>query len=334
MDVIIYIDLISVFLALMTFGFVYKLKPSFKKLIGPLLVVFYAVGVLVIVLFILEILGFAQTDQSPTTVGLHLLILTITLLTALSLDKLRSDQYKKAIENMKTLEKMKSEFLARTSHELKTPLTPLMMQLQMMHKGTFGKLNKKQTDSIVMIERNIRRLSELINDILFYSKSSAGRIKLDKNKCDLNSLVDEAVKTMQTKASKKRVSLSLEKADIPGVYCDSNRLSEVLVNLLDNSIKFVEKGGHVWVATKRDKNKVVVSVKDDGVGISKEDMGKLFVPFTQFSDVARRKQGGTGIGLSISKSLIMLHNGKIWAESEGKGKGSVFYFSLPLGNGK
>ena len=103
-----------------------------------------------------------------------------------------------------------------------------------------------------------------------------------------------------------------------------------MVNLIDNATKFVGKEGVIWIETKKLKESVLVSVHDNGIGISKENMPKLFTPFTQLAAVATRKQGGTGVGLSISKSLVELHKGEIWAESEGQGKGTTIHFILPL----
>jgi len=135
---------------------------------------------------------------------------------------------------------------------------------------------------------------------------------------------------MRNKAKKKKVFITFNQGKIPSIECDPNRITEVMVNLIDNAIKFVEKEGVIWLETKKLKESVLISVHDNGIGISKENMLKVFTPFTQLAAVATRKQGGTGVGLSISKSLVELHKGEIWAESEGKGKGTTIHFILPL----
>ncbi len=330
MYMVIVLDLISVFLSILVFSLSHKLKSSFKSLLKPTISVFYIICILALSLAFLELTGFIVVDDTPFNVGLHIAILAIILLIVLSLNKIRVNQLTNELKASKELNKLKIEFLARTSHELKTPLTPLLMQLQMLQKGTFGKLDRKQLDSIGMIERNIRRLSALINDILYFSSSSSGKLKLNKSLENLNKLVFNAVKTMENKAKKKEIKILVKKETIPLIECDSDRITEILVNLIDNAVKFSPKGSQVLIETKQKNSSVLVSVKDGGIGITGENMSKLFESFTQFSNVTTRKYGGTGIGLSICKNLINLHNGKIWAESQGPGQGTTLYFTLPL----
>jgi len=330
MEIVVVLDLISVFLSVIVFSLAYKLRPSFKSLLRPALFVFYSVNILVLALAILELIGFLTPNDTPFNLGLHFGILGIMLLIVLSLNKMRVNQLRNELRETKAVNKMKTEFLARTSHELKTPLTPLLMQLQLLQKGNFGKMAPKQEESVVMIERNIKRLNALITDILYYSRSSAGKLKLDKKPTSLKPLFENVVRIMSNKARTKEISISLKIGKIPLVDCDSNRVTEVVINLIDNAIKFSEKKSQILVEIKKEKKHAVVSIKDTGIGISKENMPKLFFPFTQFSTVSTREHGGTGIGLSISQNLVKLHGGKIWAESKGLGKGATFYFTLPI----
>jgi len=330
MVVVIVLDLISVLLSFLILHFIHSLKSSLKKLTKPMLAIFYSVGVLALTIVVLEITGYIKAGTSIGDIGLHLVILGFLLLMALSLNQLRVGQLKRDLREIKAINRMKTEFLARTSHELKTPLTPLLMQLQFLKKGDFGNMNKKQGESLVMIERNIKRLASLINDILYYSKSSAGKVKLAKKKINLEKLASEAIKTMQNKAKKKIVGISLNHEKLPLVECDPDKITEVFVNLIDNAIKFVGKNGKIQIETKKDGENALVSVQDNGIGIDKKNLPKLFYPFTQFAEVSTRKHGGTGIGLSISKSLVECHGGKMWAESEGKGTGTTVYFTLPI----
>lgn len=330
MSSIIALDAISLFLSLMIFNLAHQLKPSFKRLIRPVLIVFYAVGVLAIVLALLETTNFLVPSESPSSLALHFVILLIMVLVVISLNHMRVSVLRAKLDETRALNRLKTEFLARTSHELKTPLTPLIMQLQLLQKGRFGKLSRAQLESLSMVERNITRLAKLINDILYYSKSSAGRIKLSRERVSLNKLVSGALETMETRVKEKGLQVSFVQGRIPGVEADPERITQVLINLLDNAVKFSEEGGRLWVETSREEGKVVFSVRDEGVGISGEDLPRLFQPFTQLSRLSTRKHGGTGIGLSISKSLVELHGGKIWAESEGLGHGTSFYFSLPI----
>jgi len=240
------------------------------------------------------------------------------------------DKLNKALEELKTLDKMKTEFLARTSHELKTPVTPLMIQLQLLKRGDFGKLNKKQFESIEMIERNLKRLNTMISGILDLSRIQRGKLKLNKKMINLNELIEDTLETMRSKALGKKVVVIQKLGKIPKVECDSDKMASVLINLLDNTLKFVEMNGTVWVETRKKNGNVVVSVKDDGPGISKENLEKIFKPFTQLENLSSRRDQGSGLGLNICKELVNLHGGKIWAESKGLGKGTTFYFSIPL----
>ncbi len=330
MSTIIALDAISLFMSLLIFSYAYQMRPTFRRLIRPVIVVFYAVGVLAIGMALLEILGFLVPDEGITSIVLHFVILLIMVFIVVSLNHMRVSALQTKLDKTKEVNKLKVEFLARTSHELKTPITPLIMQLQLLQKERFGKLTTQQVESLSMIERNIKRLSKLINDILFYSKSTAGKIKLNREKVDLNKLVSEVIETLQPKVKKNNVLVSFTQGKLSPVELDKARITQVLVNLLDNAVKFSGKGGKIWIETVWEKGEVVVSVRDNGPGIGKEDMPKLFQPFTQFSNVSTRKHSGTGIGLSICKSLVGLHKGKIWAESAGIGRGVSFYFSLPL----
>jgi len=330
MSTIIALDAISLFLSLLIFSYAHSMRSSFRRLIRPVLVVFYAVGILAIGMAFLEILGFLVPDESVTSIVLHFVILFIMVFVVVSLNHMRVSALQGKLDQTRALNRLKAEFLARTSHELKTPITPLIMQLQLLQRERFGKISKQQAESLEMIERNIKRLSHLINDILFYSKTTAGKVKLEKEKVDLNKLISQAVETMQAKVKKNNSSVSFKQGKLPKIQADPARLTQVLVNLLDNAIKFSGKNGKVWIETDFRRPDVQVLVKDNGPGIREEDMPKLFQPFTQFSNVSTRKYGGTGIGLSICRSLVELHKGKIWAKRAGEGLGVSFYFSLPI----
>ncbi len=240
------------------------------------------------------------------------------------------DKLNKALDELKTLDTMKTDFLARTSHELKTPVTPLMIQLQLLKRGDFGSLNKEQLESIEMIERNLKRLNTMISGIFDLSRIQRGKLKLNKKMIDLNELIEDTLETMRSKALGKKVVVIQKLGKIPKVECDSDKMSSVLINLLDNTLKFVEVNGMVWVETRKKNGNVIVSIKDDGPGIDKENLEKIFKPFTQLENLSSRRGQGSGLGLNICKELVNLHSGKIWAESKGLGKGTTFYFSIPL----
>ena len=231
--------------------------------------------------------------------------------------------------DLEAVTRLKTEFLSVTSHELRTPLTPMKAQLQMLQDGYMGKMNEKQENSIAIILRNLTRLDTLINDILDVSRIEAGRIKISLNSINLNDAVKEVIKMQEPFAEEKNIKVSAKLAELPNIIGDAERLRQVIGNLLNNAIKFSENSADVVVKTEREDENVLFSVTDYGIGISKDDITKLFKPFSQIDPSFRREHGGTGLGLAIAKGLIQAHNGELWVESE-QGKGSTFFFSIPI----
>ena len=231
--------------------------------------------------------------------------------------------------NLEAVTRLKMEFLSVTSHELRTPLTSMKAQLQMLQDGYIGKMNEKQENSIELILRNLTRLDTLINDIPDISRIEAGRIKMFLDSISLNDAVKEAIKMQESFAEEKAIKVSAKLAELPDIIGDAERLRQVIGNLLNNAIKFSKKAADVVVKTERVGGNVLFSVTDYGIGISKDDIEKLFKPFSQIDPSFRREHGGTGLGLAIAKGLIQAHNGKIGVESE-LGKGSTFFFSIPI----
>lgn len=240
-----------------------------------------------------------------------------------------AEKLQKQIEELKELDRMKSEFLSITSHELRTPITPIKAQLELLLGKYFGQINKKQEYSLKMILRNARRLDLLISDILEVSRLGVKRIKLDLKSIQLNVLILNTIENMGSLIHKKQLKVSTKLTRLPKIMIDRERIGEVITNLLENAIKFTPNKGKIMVGTEKKKNNIIIKISDTGIGIAKENLKKIFEPFVQLEPSATRKYGGTGLGLSICKGIVGLHNGKIWAEST-LGKGSTFYFSLPI----
>lgn len=230
---------------------------------------------------------------------------------------------------LKIADKIKTQFLSVVSHELRTPLTPMKAQLQMNLAGYFGLIAEKQKTSLEMILRNTERLDRMIMDVLDISKLEAGVMKFSKDKANLNLLVRNAIETMMQKAEDKKIELNLKEETVPDIIMDTDRITQVLMNLLNNAIKFTYPGGSIYVEVSCNQMNAHVKVKDTGIGIKKEDKEKLFQPFVQVDSTETRKFEGTGLGLSICKGIINNHGGKIWLESE-FGKGSTFQFMIPI----
>lgn len=233
------------------------------------------------------------------------------------------------VVDLEAVTRMKTEFLSLTSHELRTPLTPMKAQLQMLEEGYKGIMSEEQRESIELVLRNLARLDKLIKDILDISRMEMGRIKLSFESMSINDAVKEVIKMQEPFADEKGIKIVARLAELPAIVGDSERLRQVISNLVNNAIKFSEKATDVLVETQRVGEAVQFSITDYGMGISEEDKEKLFKPFSQIDSSMSRKRGGTGLGLAIAKGIIHAHNGKIWVESE-LGKSSTFYFSIPI----
>ncbi|MCX5782232.1 MAG: PAS domain S-box protein [Elusimicrobia bacterium] len=238
-------------------------------------------------------------------------------------------QEKRAEQEMKEAVAIKSDFISMVSHELRTPLGVIMEGINIVLDGSLGECNEKQKDFLSMAKRNVDRLGRLINDVLVIQKMEAGMMKFNVQEGAINEAVRDIWSAMLRLAEEKGLRLEMEiEENLPKISFDSDRILQVLTNLLNNAIKFTEKGV-VAIKTEKMDNVIKVSVSDTGPGIRNEDMHKLFGKFEQISAGNQRKTGGTGLGLAISRNIIEQHRGKIWAESE-FGKGTIFSFTLPI----
>jgi len=231
------------------------------------------------------------------------------------------------------LEKLKSEFVSIVSHELRTPLTSIKNALDIMLSGKTGELTDKMSNFLNMGKRNVVRLSGIINDLLDLSKIEAGKMEYRFEKTNLFEPLNLVFTTFTPMATDRDITLNL-KSEINEaiVYSDSQKIEQVVSNLVSNALKFTEKKGTVDIILDNyDDNYYVVKVKDNGIGISEENIDKVFDKFRQIESSLSRKVGGTGLGLPIAKEFIETHKGKIWVESE-QNNGSTFNFILPKYN--
>jgi signal transduction histidine kinase len=237
--------------------------------------------------------------------------------------------FSKMDEERLQLDKAKAEFLSITSHELRTPITPLKAQLQMLQQEYFGKLTEKQKESLKMILRNTERLNKIIEDFLEISRIEAARLKFTFRKTNLRETVNETIKFMEGYAAEKNIKFVVRTEEFPDIEVDPDRISQVLRNLIHNAIKFSPSGSIIEIHTEIKTNHVQFSVKDQGIGLKSEDQISVFEPFYQVDGGLNRKLGGTGLGLTICRGIIEAQKGKIWVESK-PGYGSTFYFTIPL----
>jgi signal transduction histidine kinase len=239
-----------------------------------------------------------------------------------------NDELGRLYRELKTASRHKSEFLANMSHELRTPLNAVIGFSEVLQDRLFGDLNDKQAEYVGDIHTSGRHLLTLINDILDLSKIEAGRMELEISTFALSDVLENAVALTRERATRQGIGLRLEvDAGAGAVAADHRKIKQVLFNLLTNALKFTARDGHVDVSARGDGDDVVlVSVRDDGIGIAAADQAGIFEEFQQVS--RSHAQEGTGLGLAVSRRFVELHGGRLWVESE-PGHGSTFTFTLP-----
>jgi signal transduction histidine kinase/HAMP domain-containing protein len=223
----------------------------------------------------------------------------------------------------------KSQFLANMSHELRTPLNAVLGYAELIEDGIYGEVPEKIHEVMERVQENGRHLLGLINDVLDLSKIEAGQLTLSAVDYGLRELVLGVAAAMEALASAKGLTLEVDvPADLPLARADERRITQVLMNLVGNAIKFTEAGS-VAIRVSVEGNRFLVQVSDTGPGIAEADRERIFGEFQQVDSSSTRKKGGTGLGLAIAKRIVELHGGRIWVEST-PGQGSTFAFTLPL----
>jgi signal transduction histidine kinase len=229
--------------------------------------------------------------------------------------------------------RVKDEFLSTLSHELRTPLNSILGFTDVIMEGLDGPLTDHMENDLRLIQKNGQHLLHLINDVLDMAKIEAGRMNLNPETFKAFEVMEEVTNITSTLASDKNLSLFINKdADREiKIYADRTRLRQVMINLVNNSIKFTEQGKISLNVSPMEGARVLVTVKDTGIGIPLENLESIFQEFTQVDSSTTRKTGGTGLGLPISRRLVEMHGGHLWAASTGvSGEGSTFFVELPV----
>lgn len=236
------------------------------------------------------------------------------------------------LETLRKMNSFKTQFLNTAAHELNTPLTPLRLQLHLLKAGSMGALNERQAKAVALLDRNVSRLSGLVGEILEVARLQSGRVRLTPASVEVDAVVDEVIESFNETARKVGVALAFEGTPGLHVYADRNRFTQVLFNLVSNALKFTPAGGSVKIDARRPDGdpQVEIQVRDTGLGLTPEQMARLFQPFSQVHDPMAVPATGTGLGLYICKGLVEAQGGRITVKSPGPGAGSTFTFTLPV----
>jgi signal transduction histidine kinase len=242
--------------------------------------------------------------------------------------KKQAEKLEKSYNELKILDELKSEIISIVSHELRTPLTSIKGYVELILDGTMGPINESQKRGLEIANENIDRLKRLIENMLDLSRIERGELKMDISKVNLKDIVQNVIHSLKPLADGKNIKI-INKAENITANVDKDKLTGVLTNLIENAIKFSPVNENVTVEAFKENNMVHITVKDNGPGIPKSELTKIFDRFYQVNSSAKRIKSGSGLGLAICKSIVEAHGGKIWVESE-LGKESTFHILLPL----
>ena len=260
------------------------------------------------------------------------IILFITIFCRMLAIQIRQERTAKeeSILKQKSLEleaKRQKEFLSLTSHQLFTPLSIIRGFVSMLNDGTLGKLSPKQKDAVREIHTNSVRMVDLVDELLSISRIQAGTFTLDKKFSRINEIVQGSVDSLCKSKQNNNVKIKVEKSDLPPINIDADKIRQVMLNLLDNAIKYTKT--NVIIRTSVAKDGQMVEIIDQGVGIDQADFEKLFQPFFRGKNILELDNKGTGLGLYISRIIIEKHGGQIWAKNNPDGQGATFSFKIP-----
>ena len=242
----------------------------------------------------------------------------------------RTKELSSALEEVKKISKMKSEFISAVSHELRTPLTSIKGYAALLMTGKLGEIPDQVKERLEKINKHSDNLVKLINDLLDIARIEAGRIEMKFMKFNIASLVENVQDLLTPQIKDKNLNLAVDVAPhIPEILIDVNQIERVLINLVGNAIKFTRTNGTVSIKISSDDKKITVAVSDTGIGISEENIAKLFNEFYRVENEINQSVKGSGLGLALAKNIIEAHHGRIWVTSK-LHQGSTFYFTLPF----
>jgi len=244
----------------------------------------------------------------------------------------RTDALRQANERLSELSDLKSDFISKVSHELRTPLTSIMGAADNLLDGIAGPVDERPRSYLSRIKENADRLLHLINELLDLSRIEAGKEEICLSNFRLDALIGETLETLKPLAEERGVMLAAPQGPPLVIRADRDKVSRVLINLVDNGLKFTPPGGRVDIRARAEGPWVKVAVSDSGVGIPARELERIFDKFHQVERVRGGGRAGSGLGLSISRQLVEMHGGGLTVESS-PGAGSTFTMTLPVADG-
>ena len=239
-------------------------------------------------------------------------------------------QLRSQYEELQKLNSLKDDFLTMITHELKTPLVPIKGYIDILISEKLGTLNPEQLKRIKIVKSSTDSLLKLISDLLDAQKLELGLLRMNKDIHDLSEIIRNTANKLKPTTEKKGIVVTTHLEDSLPFFCDQLRMEQIISNLINNSVDFcIPDTGRIDISLQDKGSDIKIIVKDNGVGISKESLDKIFVKFFQVDTSMTREHGGTGIGLSVCRGIVEGHGGKIWAESEGRDKGAEIHMLLP-----
>lgn len=238
-------------------------------------------------------------------------------------------QLEDSYEKLKDLDNVKMEFFTLISHELRTPLTTIKGFTELLHDEVLGELNEQQRDKLDRINASVDKLTDIVSKLSDISSIESRRFPINRIPVSINELINEVVRSITFLAESKNIQIKADvPMNIPIIRVDRHKIEQVILNIINNAIKYTPPGGNIYINVRDREEDVLVSIRDTGIGIPRKDLEKIFTGFYHAEYKLSYEYKGTGLGLAISKGIIESHGGQIWVESE-VGKGSTFYFTLP-----